>query len=140
MAHENVVPLRVGFFSSRRFAHPPRTVAAPTPHFCSPSLTHCSLPASGIPVLVTLSAPCQLECVNFRRRTPAQWRQPDQSCLHGVQNWLQRRRYALSPDYCVQSLTCWPCSFCFFPPTCLPCPRCFVNRLAVRLRCLQQDR
>jgi len=76
-----VVAPPVGLVSTRRSAHPPRTSSAPTAHLYSPLLTvahplrqHCAPLPSGAPVLVTLSASCPLELVNFRRRTPAGWR------------------------------------------------------------------
>lgn len=61
MAHQNVFARRVELVSWRRSAHPPRTVAAPTAH---PRRRHCSLLLSAHPVLVTLSASCELEFAN----------------------------------------------------------------------------
>jgi hypothetical protein len=111
VAHQNVLPRRVGLVSSRCFHHPPRTVASPTTHSSSPSLTfahpllrHCSLLLSGCSILVTLGASCQLECVNFRRPNPSRM-EGRQSWLPGVQNWMRSLRHALPP---VFSYKAWP--------------------------------
>jgi len=125
----NVVALRVGLVSSRCFHHPPRTVASPTTHSSSPSLTfahprlrHCSLLLSGCSILVTLGASCQLECVNFRRRNPSRM-EGCQSWLPGVQNWMQSLRHALPP---VFSYKAWPAALVLSISSSLPVYRALV--------------
>ena len=77
VAHQNAFAHRVELVSSSRSAHPP----APTAPSLHPLLTFAhpllrpGLPLlSRRPVLAALSASCELELVNFRRRTPARWR------------------------------------------------------------------
>ena len=132
----------MGLVSSRRSAHPRRTVAAPTPHLCSPSLTHCSgcsLLSSTIPVLATRRAPCPLESVNFRQRTLAQWRGARAGSL-GCKTGSRDDAMPSPPTVAYKAL---PAALALCAPSSLPVyliPVVLVNRLAVRFRCLQQDR
>ena len=66
--------------------------------FIHPPSRHCSLRLSGVPILVTPSASCQLEFVNFRRRTPAKWKGAAKGAL-GLQNWMQSLHHALPPAF-----------------------------------------
>ena len=71
------------------------THCSPPLTFAHPRLRHCTLLLFQRSVLVTLNVSCQLEVVNFRRRTSARW--VGQSWLPGVQNWIQSLRHALPP-------------------------------------------
>ncbi len=110
-----------------------RTEATPTTHlrvthcslqltFALPLLRHCFLLLSEWSILVTLSASCQLEFVNFRRPNVKRM-EGGQSWLPGVQNWMQSLRHALSP---VFSYKAWPAALVRSVSSSLPVYRALV--------------
>ena len=104
-------------------------------------LRHCSLPLSRPPVLVTLSVSCQLELVNFRRRTPAGWRGARAGSL-GCRTGCRDSLYPLPRRFRIKHRLL-PSSFLFFPSylSTLVISFCYSSRSTPpeRLLCSSQD-
>lgn len=90
--------------------------------FTHPLHRHCSFLLSGVPILVALSASCQLEFVDFRRRTPAGWRGARAGSLR-VQNWMLCWVPCSAPDV---SYKAWPAALVPSASSSLPVYRALV--------------